>query len=41
MQVTDRLSMATEYEYSHPETESALRLVRLSLKVIGIEEIAT
>ncbi|CDI84444.1 eukaryotic porin domain-containing protein, putative [Eimeria acervulina] len=24
--VTDRLSMATEYEYSHPETESALRL---------------
>ncbi|CDJ58562.1 eukaryotic porin domain-containing protein, putative [Eimeria maxima] len=24
--VTDRLSMATEFEYSHPETESALRL---------------
>ncbi|CDI81602.1 eukaryotic porin domain-containing protein, putative [Eimeria praecox] len=24
--VTDRLSMGTEFEYSHPETESALRL---------------
>ncbi|OEH73985.1 eukaryotic porin domain-containing protein [Cyclospora cayetanensis] len=24
--VTDRLSMATEYEYSHPDTESALRM---------------